>query len=195
MLVEKGVERIADMPIKGIREDIKIDRNHLELIYGLVVSAKPKRLLEFGMGCAAATDRILDAIKYNEGHDCYTVVDNWIDFGGKAPREAVERYAKRLNLVTRDEGDFIRLHIGLGYDFILSDADHFKSEKYMEDCYMKLLNHNGILIYHDVCGPEFPNLHQIIKNAEQWNLRHAVFNKNSRSDEHCDRGLIVIFKT
>ena len=97
------------MPIQAIREDIKIDTNHIDLIYGLIVSAKPRSLPEFGLGRAVSTDRILDAIRYNAiPRTSYTVIDNWRDFGGVMPAEAALGYSARLNLVTADEGDYIR---------------------------------------------------------------------------------------
>jgi predicted O-methyltransferase YrrM len=184
------------MPINAIREDIKIDSNHVDLIYGLIVAAKPKAILEFGLGRAVATDRILTAIGYNTIPVRYVVVDNWKDFGGTIPGEA-RNYANRLSLVTEDEGRFIAGAIKAGdrFDFILCDGDHFNSEKYFEDVYGRLLNPNGILIYHDVVGAEFPNLHELPRKALAHALSHIVFDKATRPDEHCERGLLVVFKT
>lgn len=185
------------MPINAIREDIKIDRNHVDLIYGLVVSAKPRSLLEFGLGRAVSTDRILDAITYNAiPKTRYTVIDNWSDFGGVMPAEAQLHYAARLNLVTADEGDYIleSLHHDRHFDFILCDGDHFNSEKYFDNVYYSLLNPGGILLYHDVAGAQFPNLHEIPRRAQAHNLCYVLFTESSRPDEFCGRGLIVIFK-
>jgi predicted O-methyltransferase YrrM len=184
------------MPIHAIREDIKIDTNHVDLIYGLIVSAKPRTLLEFGLGRAVSTDRILNAIRYNGIPDTrYTVIDNWKDFGGVMPAEA-HQYAKRLTLVTGDEGDYVResLRAQRHFDFILGDGDHFNSEKYFDDVYGGLLNPGGILIYHDVVGAEFPNLHEIPRKAQAQGLHYALFTQSTRPDEFCGRGLIVIFK-
>jgi predicted O-methyltransferase YrrM len=185
------------MPIHAIREDIKIDSNHVDLIYGLIVSLKPRRLLEFGLGRAVSTDRILTAIGYNGIPVQYVVVDNWKDFGGSIPDEAARNYANRLSLVTEDEGHYIDRAIKSGerFDFILCDGDHFNSEKYFTDVYGKLLSPGGILLYHDVVGAEFPNLHEIPRKANAHALSHIIFDKSTRPDEHCERGLLVIFKT
>jgi predicted O-methyltransferase YrrM len=181
------------MPIHAIREDIKIDSNHVELIYGLILSAKPKTILEFGLGRAVATDRILTAILYNGIPVRYTVVDNWKDFGGKIPDEA-RNYAIRVNLVTEDEGRYIA-ETSERFDFILCDGDHFNSEKYFDYVYDRLLNSPGILIYHDVVGAEFPNLHEIPRKAAALSLSHFIFATSTRPDEHCERGLLVVFKS
>jgi predicted O-methyltransferase YrrM len=180
------------MPITAIREDIKIDSNHVDLLYGLLVSAKPKTILEFGLGRAVATDRILSAILYNGIPVRYTVVDNWKDFGGTIPGEA-RTYALRVNLVTEDEGRYIAA-TNERYDFILCDGDHFNSEKYFDDVYDRLLNSPGIVVYHDVVGAEFPNLHSIPRRARERGLSSVVFDKPTRPDEHCERGLLVVFK-
>jgi predicted O-methyltransferase YrrM len=185
------------MPISTIREDIKIDQNHVDLIYGLVVSAKPRSLLEFGLGRGVSTDRILDAIRYNAiPKTRYTVVDNWKDFGGVMPAEAQLHYANRLTLVTGDEGEYVAESLlrARRFDFILGDGDHFNSEKYFDDVYGGLLNPGGILIYHDVVGAEFPNLHEIPRKARTLGLHYALFTQSTRPDEFCGRGLIVIFK-
>src|ERR1700746_3979106 len=97
------------MPILAIREDIKIDTNHVDLIYGLIVAAKPRAPPEFGLGPPVATYRILAAIAYNAiPATRYTVVDNWKDFGGTMPAEAPVHYTNRLTPVSADEGEFLR---------------------------------------------------------------------------------------
>jgi predicted O-methyltransferase YrrM len=190
-LVERVLYQIVNMPIPVIREDVKIDQNHIELIYGLIISAKPSSILEFGLGTGRTTDRILSAIDYNGIPVRYSVVDNWAGFGGKIPEEAIRVYGSRASLVSQDEGEFIRT-TQEHYDFIVCDADHLNSEKYFDETYSRLLNPDGILIYHDVVGAEFPNLHTIRHKAS--NLSHVVFSQSTRPDEHCERGLIVIFK-
>jgi hypothetical protein len=40
----------------------------------------------------------------------------------------------------------------------------------------------------------FPNLISIYSDAVRRDLHHMLFNYNSRPDERCDRGMLVLFK-
>jgi len=58
-----------------------------------------------------------------------------------------------------------------------------------------MLSPEGILIYHDVTNSKvFPNLLQIYNETIRNNYHHMLFNYNSKEEERCDRGLLVIFK-
>ncbi len=88
------------------------------------------------------------------------------------------------------------------YDFIFSDADHWNTDKWFDFVYDRLLNRDGILIYHDVStGPlpnnelRFPNLTNILHRCKIRGLSHVHLDKISRKGEKCYRGFLVIFKS
>jgi predicted O-methyltransferase YrrM len=179
----------------GENDNVKIDIAHANLIKGLVQSHKPNNVLELGIGGGASADVIVEALEYNQKSYSFTIVDNWYDFSFTMPKEVEERYGKFAEIVTSDEKEYI-FNCKEKYDFIMSDADHFNTEKWFDYVYDNILNENGILIYHDIniIEDSFPNLREILYNCQRTNKNHYLFNMNSRTDERCYRGLLVIFK-
>lgn len=178
----------------GKDDTIKIDRCHADLLRGLIVAGKPKTVLELGIGGGQATDAILDGLAYNQQEYNYTLVDNWLDFGGRMPVEVGEKYSSRINLVTSDEGSFVH-STDKKFDLIMSDADHHNTQNWFDHVYNNLLNDDGILCYHDIMLTSmFPNLIQIYNKCKERNLRYKMFNKDSLPNEMCFRGFLVIFK-
>jgi len=180
----------------GQDDNVKIDTAHSELVAGLVKANKPKKILEIGIGGGKSTDAILSALEYNQQPFEYTLVDNWFDWQGQMPAGVTEKYGDRLNIITADERDFV-FSCNDKFDFIMSDGDHHQTDQWFEHVYMNLLNDNGILIYHDVNfidADAFHNLKRIFYKAKEYQLSHHLFNLNSRSDERCQRGLLIIFK-
>ena len=178
------------------RTEIKIDTAHAELIRGLVIAHKPKILLELGVGGGKSVDATLSALNFNQQTYDYTLVDNWLDFGGTIPPEVTALYQDKLNIVTSAEKDFV-LNCKKTFDYIMSDADHQQSHTWFEHVYNNLLNPGGILIYHDVNMFDlqaYPGLREIYQKCQSTNKSHFLFNKNSLPDERCQRGLLVIFK-
>lgn len=179
-------------------EDIvKIDECHITLIYGLIVAHKPASILELGYGSGASLNSNLWACTYNQNNPRYVVVDNWLDYGYQKPA-FLTKYDDnvknvKVSFVTADEGDYVR-DCNETFDFILSDADHQRTDQWFERVYDELLADNGILIYHDVTNKVFPNLDSILQKCEREHLRYMLFNKNSIPGERCDRGLLVISK-
>jgi predicted O-methyltransferase YrrM len=178
----------------GQDETVKIDRAHADLLTGLVKSSKPKTVLELGIGGGQATDAILAGLDYNQQTFNYTLVDNWLDFGGVMPEVVGETYGNRINIVTSGECEFV-FSCNEKYDFIMSDADHHNTQNWFEYVYDSLLADDGILVYHDVMlTSQFPNLLEILYRCQEFNLKYKLFNKDSLPTEMCYRGLLVIFK-
>ncbi len=71
-----------------------------------------------------------------------------------------------------------------------------RTNEWFEHVYDNLLSDNGILIYHDIdlFDDAWPNLRQILYTSMRRRLTHFLFNKNSRPDERCQRGVLVVFK-
>lgn len=180
----------------GQDEGVKIDVAHAELLKGLIMSHKPTTILELGVGGGQGTDAMLEGLEYNQQEFDYTLVDNWNDFGFKEPPEVSAKYGDKINIVTSGEQEFV-FGCNKKYDFIMSDADHHRTDQWFEYVYLNLLNDNGILIYHDVNLVDqdaFHNLVNIYKSCQEHNIHHMLFNRNSRDGERCQRGLLVIFK-
>jgi predicted O-methyltransferase YrrM len=176
-------------------ETVKVDLAHAELVKSLIMCHKPKNILEFGYGGGRVTDKILEAISYNQNSPSYSVVDNWLDVGGIIPDGLLEEYKGRAEIITSNEEDFVK-NCDIKFDFIFSDADHYRTDRWFLDVYSNMLNDGGILIYHDInlFGGGFPNLLNIYKETLENKFKHYLFNKNSLNSERCERGLLVIFK-
>jgi predicted O-methyltransferase YrrM len=170
---------------------IKMDDNHINLIYSLLINRKPKNVLELGIGSGKVTEQIINAFEYNGIPANLDCVDNFFDWNGVCPDHISD--IKTANIIVSDEWEYIS-RCNKKYDFIVSDADHTNTDKWVIDT-MNLLNIDGMVVYHDVTNPMFPNLYRIIQFADVNNLNYFVFNKSSRSDEKCERGLLVIQKS
>jgi predicted O-methyltransferase YrrM len=180
----------------GQDENVKVDTAHAMLLTGLVVANKPKTILEIGIGGGQSCDAILSGLKFNQAKFEYDIVDCWWDWQGVQPEGVTEKYGEFCNIITSYEKDFV-FGTDKSYDFIMSDGDHFNADKWFEHVFDKLLNPGGILIYHDVNLVDqeaFKNLNEIYYRCQEYKIRYQLFNKNSRDDERCQRGLLVIFK-
>lgn len=183
------------MPQFNTLDGIQVDDAHVALISGIVKSQKPQRILELGLGSGTTTDAILDALQFNQQQYHFTLVDLWLEPGwnGECPSEAVDKYSPYIEILTSDERAYV-FNCGKTFDFIMSDADHHNTQNWFEYVYSELLEPGGTLIYHDVTDHCFPNLREIYEKCKAFQLRFTLYNKNSRSDERCQRGLLVINK-
>ena len=170
-----------------------MDKNHIDLIYSLIISQKPRSILELGIGSGFLTCKILEAISYNEIHQTtFDCVDNFIDWGYNIPDHI--REIRGINIIINSEENFVK-SCKNKYDFIISDADHPNCHRWItETC--SLLNDGGILIYHDVTNQDFPNLKSILDHFNKLPTTYStlLFNKSSKANERCSRGLLIINK-
>lgn len=167
-----------------------IDQAHCDLIYGLAVSLKPVNILEIGYGEGASARALWDAMCFNGNLCRYTIVDNWLGHQGKPPIEVQEHeiYSMSEEEFYRDRADS-----DYSYDLILSDADHGQADRWF-DLSLRMLRSPGLLIYHDVTNANHPNLRRLITMAITAGLPSLIFDKSTRPDEHCERGLLIISK-
>jgi predicted O-methyltransferase YrrM len=173
---------------------VAVDHAHAALLFALVMAQKPRTLLEIGMGSGKTADAILEALEFNGGGADYTLVDNWYDFGGAMPEVVRRKYEGRIRLVSADEAGFVA-SCRTRFDFIFSDGDHHSAQERFEDVYERLLEDGGILAYHDVANPKYPNLARITEACVRRGIHHRLFARSSRPDERCERGLLLIFKS
>jgi len=172
---------------------VRIDEAHADLLYGLVRAHKPQRVLEFGFGGGRSAEAILKALAGNGNEACYILVDNWSDWGGAIPDEArcfLARYPAAQVVVAPEERFVSRCREQ--FDFIMSDADHFHTQRWFGDVYDRLLAPGGVLVYHDCRA--FPGIALIVDACERERFRYVVFDRCSADGEACHRGLLCIFK-
>jgi len=189
------LNKATDFMGKGFGENevVKIDEAHGIYVLGLVTASKPESILELGIGSGYTTDLIIKAAMVNQNSPKIDVVDNWYDFNFKTPVEASAKYSKLVNLINMSELEYV-FSTKNRYDFIFSDADHNNTDKWFWYVYKNLLNAGGYLLYHDVTNRSFPNLNNILKECQNSKLNYMLFNKNSKTSERCDRGLLCIHK-
>jgi predicted O-methyltransferase YrrM len=173
---------------------VAVDDNHAQLVEALVTSHKPRRILELGFGAGGSCRAIQRGLAYNAIPYEFDLVDCWYDFNGNPPPEIQKDTYRGINVITATEESFV-FSCKKKYDFIFSDADHFRTQEWFVHVYEKILNRNGIIIYHDVTNTRlFPNLLQIYEDVIRNGYHYMLFDRRSRKDEACERGLLVIFK-
>jgi predicted O-methyltransferase YrrM len=174
-----------------IKDETAIDTAHMLLIFSLIISSKPAKSLELGIGKSFATQAILAGIKYNSS-GTLTCVDNLIDFHKIEPTFFPELRNRGVNIIAPiNEMDFVH-NCKEKYDFIMSDADHEKSGTWIKET-MLLLNPGGLICFHDI-GTIYPNSKLILDAIEQYGYSKILFNLNSLPDERCDRGFLLVKK-
>lgn len=182
------------MSYEDYQNAVKIDDCHVDLIYGLIVALKPNSILELGYGSGKSTKSIIKGTSYNQNNPEFTLVDNWMDFDRKVPSHICTAYYAKVKIVTDEEKDFIESCTET-FDFVLSDADHCHSHTWFERTFRDILRPGGIMVCHDIMNREgYPGLYDIVINCQNNRIRYAIFDKSSRDDERCERGLLVIFK-
>lgn len=135
---------------------------------------KPKSILELGYGHGITNAAIRESIAFNGvGH--LTVVDNFYD----------GVWFTTPGLIVDSEEHFVGTTPST-FDFIVSDADHHNSHRWCHRT-AALLSPGGIAVFHDITNPDFPNLRRIMDELPGG----LLFNRSSRDDEKCYRGLYV----
>ena len=173
---------------------VKIDDNHAALVKSLVMCKKPRHILELGFGSGEACRAILAGLRYNSVPFKYTLVDNWMDFGGAPPEAIRAPEFDGVEFVSSGEFEYFQ-NCTSQYDLIFSDADHFNTQLWFDHVYKSVLKRDGTLIYHDVTNVGmFPNLLNIYTDVVEHKYHHVLLNRNSLPGERCDRGMLVIFK-
>lgn len=171
---------------------VAMDQNHAEFIYGCLISKKPEQILEMGFGIGAVTKYLIQGKQYN-GIGKLTVVDNWLDTGGNEP-DFFKSFAPDIDeFILKGEGDFVSSSANDTYDLSVYDADHWATDQRIDDI-IRITKPGGFLFFHDVMTQDFPNLHKIVDRVKELGMSHYVFDKSSRSNERCERGLLFAIK-
>jgi len=171
-----------------------IDLPHAILIYGALVSAKPDRVLEIGIGTAFITRALLDGVAYN-GKGSITCVDSFYDLGTNLSQENVDSLKEKVTLIApKTEHDFVHETSANSYDFLVSDGDHDHAGEWADKVF-EIMAPNSFCFFHDVNHPHYTNLQAYHVRAKEFGKPHFLFTQNSREDERCDRGLLMIVNT
>lgn len=172
---------------------VSIDFCHNVLVFGLVTSLKPKKVLELGIGAGYTTRALVNAIKYNKNDASVTCVDNWHDWQGVRPPIAKVVEELGATVVESGEQEFVLNSKDSSYDFIMVDGDHRRGG-YWAQKVCNMVTPGGIICVHDIGEEVYPTLKNYLTIAKEMNYSHFVFDKVSREGEQCDSGLLVIFK-
>lgn len=185
------MSNIRHKAILETHPDVMMDDCHIDLIHALVLSSKPKSILEIGIGSGATTMALLDAVKMNGNDAQVTCVDNFGDWNFHSPK-GFENFPSPVRFVASDERKYV-MSCRHTYDFVVSDADHAHTGEWFHDT-LKLVNPGGILIYHDAASIHCPSVCSAVDQARSAGLTVMVFSKSSQAWEQCERGLAVIQK-
>ena len=171
-----------------------LDFVHAHLVAGLVLSHKPKEILELGVGSAYLTSVLLEAIREN-GCGRLTSVDNFFDWGGKKPAHIADLQCSypEWNLIVEDESAFVGNLRPETYAFVVSDGDHTRGYQ-MAPALFKSARPGSILVFHDTCSEMFRLLGRLPGRCRQLGFPVLHFTAKSKPDERTDRGLLVVSK-
>ena len=172
---------------------VAVDKSHTMLLYGVILSHKPKTILEIGIGSGVVTKTIQYAINYNQMGKL-TSVDSWHDWQGKEPDHIPQLREMGVNIISPiPEQEFVN-SCNEKFDIIVVDGDHQRGGLWA-DKVLSLLNGGGFLFAHDVDLPQYKTLKNYITLSNQNNYFNHTFKENSREDEWCHRGWLMINKT
>lgn len=166
---------------------ISIDLCHNVLLFGAILSSKPNKVLELGIGNGYSTKCILAALKYNQ-MGALTSVDNFYDWKGRKPDHVDELQAMGANIIVEAERAFVHNAESNTYDFIMSDADHDHAGEWVDQI-VRIAKNDAIIFVHDVFYT--PSVNKYLQYCQHNNIPHFVFNKSSLLNESCHNGLLM----
>lgn len=179
--------------LHGFRDETSMDVAHATLIVSTVLSAKPARVLELGIGTAYLSHALLRALRVNRRGDLLCV-DNWYDWGGERPAHVTELEKLGAQVACSTEEAFVRSCTPAQFGVVISDADHFRSHEWFEDT-LTLVAPGGVAFFHDTNQPEvFPGLATLPSRAEALGLVSRHYTASGGGDERCERGLLMVLK-
>ena len=163
-----------------------VDLNHAMLLLGIAMSNKPKDILELGIGTAFISFTLLTAIKYNNNGGQLTCIDNFQDLGGNMPRNIPNELTKlgAKIIAPIDEYKFVSTCSSDSYDLIVSDADHTRAGKWVDEI-LRIARSDAFIFIHDADNKDYPGLRKYSQTVKDKNFPHFLFNKSTRQDERC----------
>lgn len=173
--------------------DVSVDTCHSMLIFGLLTSYKPARVLELGIGNGYITKCILYALRYNLFGRLDTV-DSFHDWSNHNDPKLISmiKELERLCAIIHapiTEHDFVYSVPKDTYDFVMSDADHHHAGEWTDQVF-HITKPGGIIVVHDIHAYKSP--FNYVLEARRLNKPVIVLDKSSREDESCKNGLAII---
>ena len=171
---------------------VAVDKCHALQIIGSLISKKPDKVLEVGIGTGFLSAGLVMGLNYNQ-KGSLTCVDNWHDWHGVEPPEISRLRAAGVTIVAPvAERDFIANCPSNEYDFIIADGDHHHSGEWVDE-YFRIAKPGAFIYFHDTNQHDvFPSLALIEKRTKELGLPYFHFTQSSRPDEHCERGLMFV---
>jgi predicted O-methyltransferase YrrM len=175
----------------GLRDRTSMDIAHAALIASMVLSLKPARVLELGIGTGYLTKALLLALRTN-GQGSLLCVDNWHDWDGRRPEHINELEEWGAKVVVSSEEVFVRSCEREQFDLVVSDADHFSSYKWFEGT-LGLVARDGVAFFHDTNQPDnFPGLAELPRRAKELGLPYYHYAASDGESDRCHRGLLMV---
>lgn len=173
-------------------QDVGMDTCHYLQILGSLVSKKPDKVLEVGIGTAFLTVGLMMGLRYNQS-GTLTCIDNWSDWGGIEPAEIADLRGAGVEVVAPiSEKEFLSTCPANEFDFVVADGDHKNCGTWVDE-YFRITKPDGFIYFHDTNNTErFPTLKLVEQRVKELGLPHYHFTRNSRADERCDRGLLLV---
>lgn len=172
--------------------EVGMDKCHYLTILGSVISKKPDKILEVGIGTAFLTVGLQMGVQYNQ-KGSLTCIDNWSDWGGTEPAGIDDlRHAGVTVVAPVSEKEFLSSCPSNECDFVVSDGDHRNSWSWVND-YFRVTKPDGFIFFHDTNNRNmFPSLMRIEQRVIELGLPYYHFTTSSRPDEQCERGLLFV---
>ena len=167
---------------------VAIDVAHNLFLIGALVSYKPERVLELGIGSAYVTRSLLAGLRYN-GRGSLTAIDNFLDWKGVEPPYVAELRSLGATIVAPiEEKTFVFEAPTDAFDFMVSDADHSRSGTWIDE-HLRIVRDGGFMFFHDTNHEtKYKSLRLIEKRIRALGLPYYHFTRTSRPGERCDRG-------
>lgn len=176
------------------RREAAPDICHNMLLFGTILSQKPEKVLELGVGTSFTSNTILYALAYNKKGKL-TCVDNmgdWNGHEGNVTPDIIKRIEENgANFILSTEENYVKNCLENSYDLVVSDADHNCAHLWKEELF-RLTKPNGFIFFHDVTNRGFPGLYEYVQYCIDKNIPHYVFNESSRQDEQCQNGWLMV---
>jgi hypothetical protein len=137
------------------------------------------------------TRALLEAIDYNR-RGAITAVDSFCDFDSARPPH-IAGLEGRVDVITSEERSFVASCPDNWWDLLVSDADHNHSGEWLSET-LRIVKPGGWLFFHDTNAPNYATLYEIPERLRRRGYLVTHFTESSRSDERCNRGLLMAQK-
>ncbi|MBF0595769.1 MAG: class I SAM-dependent methyltransferase [Candidatus Omnitrophica bacterium] len=174
-------------------DPVAIDLAHDVLIAGMILSRKPQRVAEFGVGSGFVSGLIAKALHLNAAGRL-TCVDNLHDWKGAVPPQIEKLHSLgRVEFVREDEYAFLKKCPSKAFDLIVSDGDHVNAYYFLDHIF-RVAAKDAVIFFHDTNNSIFPNLRKVERVIKAHGLFYCHFREKTIAQERTDRGLLLVFK-